>query len=88
MVCRQALIRQKAPQAHNNHCRSHSCNLVIVNSVHSVRFGRNFLLLLQQLFVLIEGSAKRHHWFMEIQKEQGLHPKALEALCDTRWNYQ
>lgn len=39
----QAVIKQTAPQAHYNHCRSHSCNLVIVKSVQCSRFGRNFL---------------------------------------------
>ena len=84
----QALIKQTAPQAHYNHCRSHSCNLVIVKCVQSSRFGRNFFGILEQLFVVIEGSAKRHSWFMEAQSTAGLRPKPLTWLSDTRWNCQ
>lgn len=84
----QALIKQTAPQAHYNHCRSHSCNLVIVKSVQASRFGRNFFGVLEQLFVIIEGSAKRHSWFMEAQNAAGLRAKPLKALSDTRWNCQ
>ena len=83
----QAIIRQMAPEAHYNHCRSHSSNLV-VKSVQSTPFGRNFFGVLEQLFVMIEGSVKRHKWFTDIQQTAGLHPKALKALSDTRWNCQ
>lgn len=84
----QAIIRQTAPQAHFNHCRSHSCNLVIVKCVHSTTFGRTYFGVLEQLFVFIEGSARRHSWFMEAQKTAGLVPKPLKGLSDTRWNCQ
>jgi len=66
----QAVIRQVAPQAHYIHCRAHRCNLVIGQST---KFGRNFFGVLQQLFVVIEGSSKCHNWFMEAQKAAGLH---------------
>jgi hypothetical protein len=79
----QAVIRQISPQAHFNHCRSHSCNLVIVKSVHSSVFGRTYFGVLEQLFVVIEGSAKRHSWFMEAQKTAGLIPKPLKGLSGT-----
>ena len=62
----QAIIRQMAPEAHYNHCRSHSSNFV-VKSAQSTPFGRNFFGVLEQLFVMIEGSAKRHKWFTDIQ---------------------
>ena len=84
----QAIIRQTAPQAHYNHCRSHSSNLVIVKSAQATRFGRNFFGILEQLFVVIEGSAKRHMWFMDAQVAMGVRPKPLKALFDTRWNCQ
>ena len=84
----QAVIKQTAPQAHYNHCRSHSCNLVIVKSVQCSRFGRNFFGVLEQLFSVIEGSAKRHSWFMEYQSAAGLRPKPLKGLSETRWNCQ
>jgi hypothetical protein len=44
----QAVIRQVSPQAHFNHCHSHSCNLVIVKSVHSSVFGRTYFGVLEQ----------------------------------------
>jgi len=84
----QAIIRQTAPQAHYNHCRSHSSNLVIVKSVQATRFGRNFFGILEQLFVMIEGFAKRHEWFMDAQRATGVNPRPLKALSDTRWNCQ
>lgn len=84
----QAVIKETAPQAHYNHCRSHSCNLVIVKSVQCSRFGRNFFGVLEQLFTVIEGSAKRHSWFIDYQSAAGLRPKHLKGLSDTRWNCQ
>lgn len=84
----QAVIKQTVPHAHYNHCRSHSCNLVIVKTVQCSRFGRNFFGVLEQLFVMIEGSAKRHSWFMEYQDAAGMHRKPLKGLSDTRWNCQ
>jgi len=55
----QEVIKQTAPHAHYNHCPSHSCNLVIVKSVQCSRFGQNFFFgVLEQLFVMTEGSAK------------------------------
>jgi hypothetical protein len=84
----QTIIRQRAPHAHYNHCRSHSSNLVVVKSAQSTKFGRNFFGILEQLFVMIEGSAKRHSWFVDSQTALGLSPKALKALSDTRWNCQ
>jgi hypothetical protein len=84
----QALIRQKAAHAHYIHCRSHSSNLVVVKSAQGTTFGRKYFGVLEQLFVMIEGSAKRHNWFIEEQKAAGLIPKHLKALSDTRWNCQ
>jgi hypothetical protein len=84
----QALVKQIAPQADCHHCHSHSCNLVIIKSVQCTKFGRNFFIVLQQLFVVIEGSAKRQNWFMEIQQSQNLTPRTLNGLSDTRWNCQ
>ena len=84
----QAIIRQKAPQALYNHCRSHSSNLVVVKSAQSTRFGRHFFGILEQLFVTIEGSAKRHQMFTEAQEAAGINPRPLKALSDTRWNCQ
>jgi Domain of unknown function (DUF4371)/hAT family C-terminal dimerisation region len=84
----QAIVREKAPHAHYNHCRSHSSNLVVVKSAQSTPFGRNFFGILEQLYVMIEGSAKRHQWFLECQTANGLPPKSLKALSDTRWNCQ
>jgi len=71
----QTVIKQTAPRAYYIHCRSHSCNLVIVKSVQCSRFGRNFFGVLEQLFSVIEGSAKRHSWFMEYQSAAGLRRK-------------
>ena len=76
----QTVIKQTAPRAHYIHCRSHSCNLVIVKSVQCSRFGRNFFGVLEQLFSVIEGSAKRHSWFMEYQSAAGLRPKPLKGF--------
>lgn len=84
----QTIIRKTAPNAHYNHCRSHSSNLVVVKSCQKTQFGRNFFGILEQLFVMIEGSTKRHGWFMSIQEEAGLQKKAMKALSDTRWNCQ
>jgi len=47
-----------------------------------------FFDVLEQLFSVIESSAKRYSWFMEYQSAAGLHPKPLKGLSETRWNCQ
>jgi len=47
-----------------------------------------FFGVLEQLFSVIEGSAKRHSWFMEYKSAADLHPKPLKGLSDPRWNCQ
>lgn len=56
----QTIIKKVAPNTHYKHCRSHSNNLVIVKSLQSTKFSRNFFGILEQLFVVIEELAKRH----------------------------
>lgn len=56
--------------------------------MQATRFGRKFFGILEQLFVVIEGSAKRHEWFMDAQMATGVTPRPLKALSDTRWNCQ
>ena len=67
---------------------NHSDHITQLQSGHRSRFGHNFFGVLEQLFVMIEGSAKRHSWFMEYQDAAGMHRKPLKGLSDTRWNCQ
>jgi hypothetical protein len=84
-----ARIKEIAPYATFIHCRAHATNLVIVKACSINIFARHFFGTVEQLFVLIEGSAKRHSWFLEFQEKKNVSKiKHLKALSNTRWNCQ
>ena len=69
------------------HCWTHVLNLVIEDVVKSVPLCRRTFELLQKMYVLVEGSPKRHHEYMaclsDLQLDNGL--KVLQSLSATRW---
>ena len=70
-------------------CWAHSLNLVLESFVKKAStvalktFG-----VLQQLYVYIERSPKRHRQYMEHLKTAGAEsgPRLLQSLCETRWS--
>ena len=65
------------------HCHAHQLNLVLADACKNIREVRNALGTVSTLYSFIEGSAKRHHLFHEIQQKLGIsQPVTLKALCE------
>ena len=60
-------------------------NLCLIDVSARVASVRNNFGVVSSLYKLIEGSAKRHHIFEQIQKEAGLKALTIKDLCETRW---
>lgn len=84
----QSRIREINPSALFTHCYSHSLNRALINSLCNKenRFARDFFGIVEQLFVFVEGSALRHTFFLECQKEIAGTSYHLQGISDTRWN--
>ena len=67
------------------HCNGHVLNLCLIDVATAVAPIRQNFGVIQALYKLIEGSAKRHHVFEDVQKQAGLKPLVLKPLCETRW---
>ena len=82
----QKRVRQFAPYAIYNHCYAHVLNLVLVDSVKSVRSALEFFTLLEVLYVFVSTS-KIHVIFKEKQLlcHPNKQPVELQQLSDTRW---
>ncbi|CAF4533637.1 unnamed protein product [Rotaria sp. Silwood2] len=67
------------------HCNGHVLNLCLVDVSSAIVPIRNNFGVVQALYNVIEGSAKRHHVFEDVQKQAGLKPFVMKRVCDTRW---
>lgn len=69
------------------HCWTHVLNLVIQDVVKSVPLCSRTFELLQKIYVVVEGSPKRHSEYMtcvvDLHLDDGL--QALQSLSATRW---
>lgn len=86
----QALFRKEnAPHAVYIHCYNHRLNLVIVDSVKSVRMAENFFSFLEELYVYMTAHVP-YEIFLTKQKElfPGKQTRTLKKLSDTRWACQ
>ncbi|CAM4275719.1 unnamed protein product [Leuciscus chuanchicus] len=85
----QAIIKQTNDKAYFVHCYAHRMNLVVVDMCCKNIPSRNFFGLIEQLYVFMEGSTKRHSLFIDVQKElmgnDPGRPKTLKSLSTTRW---
>lgn len=79
------------------HCYAHRLNLVIVDAVSKNVMSINFFGIVAQLYVFIQGSAKRHSLFQSMQlkiaeEEKDVGEKSnknihtLGSLSQTRWS--
>ena len=86
----QARIRELNPLALFTHCYSHSLNRVLVNSVcnHRNIEASEFFGIVELVYTFIEGSAQRHGYFNEREREIQPDQRSLHLVClsDTRWN--
>ena len=80
-----ARLMQIVPTGLYIHCNGHILNLCLVDVAQAVVPVRNTFGIMKSLYNLIEGSAKRHKVFEDIQKQVGVAPIPLKQLCDTRW---
>ncbi|CAF3144795.1 unnamed protein product, partial [Rotaria sp. Silwood2] len=76
---------QIVPTALYIHCNKHILNLCLIDVAQAVVPIRNNFGVMKSLYNLIEGSAKRHKDFEDIQKEVCLVPIPLKQLGNTRW---
>jgi len=70
------------------HCWAHKLNLVLQDVVKGVPECSRIFDLLQKLYVVIEGSPKRHGEYLSCVSDLGLADGAqiLQSLCSTRWS--
>ena len=68
------------------HCCGHVLNLAFVDTTKEITLIRNTLGTISQLHNFIDGSAKRHAVFENLQKEAGYKTLTLKSLSDTRWS--
>lgn len=71
------------------HCHAYLLNLALQSACCAVKDVRNVLGTVNSLYDFLEGSAKRHAKFTEVQHTSacsGNHPQVtLKRLCETRW---
>ena len=70
------------------HCHAHVLNLTLAKASTSVQDVRNILGVVDSLYKLLEGSAKRHMRFKNIQESVDSENPAttLKRICETRWS--
>ena len=73
----QTRVREFAPYATYIHCYAHVLNLVLVDSVKSIKSASEFFTLLEALYIFIS-SSKIHVLFMDKQRQCRPHEQALE----------
>jgi hypothetical protein len=69
------------------HCWAHNLNLVLQDVVKSVSACDRIFNLLQKLYVVIEGSPKRHGDYLACVSDLFLDDgaKVMQSLCSIRW---
>ena len=71
------------------HCHAHLLNVALQSACCAVKDVGNVLGTVNSLYDFLEGSAKRHAKFTEVQHmsaSSGNHPLVtLKRLCETRW---
>ncbi|XP_066953333.1 zinc finger MYM-type protein 1-like [Macrobrachium rosenbergii] len=88
----QQLVREElAPQAVYIRCYNHRLNLIIVDSVRSVRLADSFFSFLEEIYTFM--SSHTHHAHeIYLAKQKELFPnkqiRSLKRLSDTRWSCQ
>ena len=82
-----ARILKEESRALNTHCLAHSLNLAVQDTTRQIPQIDDLLATVQELSVIIRGSAKRLSLFGVVQQEfqsDGESP-TLKPLCPTRW---
>jgi hypothetical protein len=79
-------IREKAPKAIYVHCLAHQLHLSLEAASMRLTDVADYFNVVQHVSVFVEGSAKRHDLFAQIQKESDVERVlALKLIGATRW---
>ena len=86
----QARLKEVCPrQPVYIHCWAHVLNLVLQDVVKGVQLCSKTFDLLQKIYVVIEGSPKRHAQYLacvsDLNLDDGPGPQILQSLSTTRW---
>ena len=83
-----ARFQEREPRAVYIHCHAHVLNLSLTKACSMIQDARNTLGALDNLYTLLEGSAKRHSHFKIIQETLDASKPALtlKRVCQTRWS--
>ncbi|CAF1107795.1 unnamed protein product [Brachionus calyciflorus] len=68
------------------HCYAHKLNLALKGTCSQIIEVRNCIGIVNSIYNLIDGSAKRHNIFKNIQNEVNESNLTIKKLSDTRWS--
>ena len=81
--------REVAPLSVYTHCWAHRLNLAVKDLLSKIPSLRKTMGLIQNLYVFIEGSPKRHHQFLKTSvPDSDKQARTLKNLSGTRWALQ
>ena len=75
---------EKVPYAVFVHCYAHKLNLALQDATNQLKCVSDVLLIVNNVSVFIERSAKRHALFEHLQNEEK--KRTLKNFCATRWS--
>ena len=82
-----ARFKEVAPMSVYVHCYAHLLNLAVKSTLSDVPLLRDTLGTVQQLYVFLEASPKRHSLFQKVDiSEDGAFVRTLKNLSATRWS--
>jgi hypothetical protein len=75
---------ERVPYAVFVHCYAHKLNLALQDATNQLKCVSDVLLIVNNVSVFIERSAKRHALFEHLQSEEK--KRTLKSFCATRWS--
>lgn len=81
----QALLKQQSPAMVYVHCRSHALQLCLVKACQTIPAIKRVISMLNKLFTVFRGSAKRLNVLYEIEQAIDKESHKLVQPGDTRW---
>jgi hypothetical protein len=66
------------------HCYAHKLNLALQDATNKIKYVSDILLIIQNVSVFVERSAKRHAHFKHLQGDEK--KRTLKNFCATRWS--
>jgi hypothetical protein len=75
---------EKVPHVVFVHCYAHKLNLALQDATNQIKSVSDVLLIIQNVSVFVERSAKRHALFEHLQGDEK--KRTLQNFCTTRWS--